>query len=56
MVMSVINYAMKFFSSATTATAACPVCGLKSVQPLSKIRLNQTMLCPGCKALFISRR
>ncbi|EPM4910197.1 YnfU family zinc-binding protein [Klebsiella oxytoca] len=51
--MSVINYAMKFFSSASTA---CPVCGLKSVQPLSKIRLNQTMLCPGCKALFISRR
>ncbi|MDM4292375.1 YnfU family zinc-binding protein [Klebsiella oxytoca] len=37
---------MKFFSSASTATAACPVCGLKSVQPLSKIRLNQTMLCP----------
>ncbi|HIE8866717.1 TPA: YnfU family zinc-binding protein [Klebsiella variicola] len=56
--MSVINYAMKLFSSASTATAAtaaCPVCGLKSVQPLSKIRLNQTMLCPGCKALFISR-
>ncbi|WP_447331909.1 YnfU family zinc-binding protein [Klebsiella grimontii] len=47
---------MKFFSSASTATAACRVCGLKSVQPLSKIRLNQTMLCPGCKALFISRR
>ncbi|MGQ4693517.1 hypothetical protein [Enterobacter asburiae] len=23
---------------------------------MSKIRLNQTMLCPGCKALFISRR
>ncbi|EOZ7625118.1 MULTISPECIES: YnfU family zinc-binding protein [Enterobacteriaceae] len=56
MVMSVINYAMKLFSSASTAAAACPVCGLKSAQPLSKIRLNQTMLCPGCKALFISRR
>ncbi|WP_326433335.1 YnfU family zinc-binding protein [Enterobacter bugandensis] len=47
---------MKLFSSASTAAAACPVCGLKSAQSLSKIRLNQTMLCPGCKALFISRR
>ncbi|MCE1977348.1 YnfU family zinc-binding protein [Enterobacter roggenkampii] len=47
---------MKLFSSASTAAAACPVYGLKSAQPLSKIRLNQTMLCPGCKALFISRR
>ncbi|WP_311316605.1 YnfU family zinc-binding protein [Enterobacter sp. BIGb0383] len=56
MAMSVINYAMKLFSSASTSAAACPVCGLKSAQPLSKIRLNQTMLCPGCKALFISRR
>ncbi|MCU6681387.1 YnfU family zinc-binding protein [Leclercia sp. H6W5] len=47
---------MKLFSSASTATVACTVCGLKSAQPLSKIRLNQAMLCPGCKALFISRR
>ncbi|MDM2817572.1 YnfU family zinc-binding protein [Citrobacter sp. CK197] len=54
--MSVINYAMKLFSSASTATAACPVCGLKSAQPLSKIRLNQAMLCPGCKSLFIFQR
>uniref|UniRef100_UPI00315AEA57 YnfU family zinc-binding protein n=1 Tax=Citrobacter freundii TaxID=546 RepID=UPI00315AEA57 len=54
MVMSIINYAMKLFSGASTAT--CPVCGLKSAQPLSKIRRNQAMLCPGCKALFISRR
>ncbi|WP_213079158.1 MULTISPECIES: YnfU family zinc-binding protein [Escherichia] len=52
--MSIINHAMKFFSGASTATGS--VCGLKSVQPLSKIRLNQTMPCPGCKALFISRR
>ncbi|MGA4520439.1 YnfU family zinc-binding protein [Citrobacter portucalensis] len=56
MVMSIINYAMKLFTNASTATAVCPVCGLKSAQLLSKIRRNQAMLCPGCKALFISRR
>ncbi|WP_319636982.1 YnfU family zinc-binding protein [Kosakonia oryzae] len=56
MIMSIIDYAMKLFSGASTATAACPVCGLKSAQPVSKIRGNQAMLCPGCKALFISRR
>ncbi|XXD11524.1 YnfU family zinc-binding protein [Klebsiella sp. R445] len=47
---------MKLFSNASTATAVCTVCGLKSAQPLSKIRRNQAMLCPGCKALFISQR
>ncbi|WP_458047541.1 YnfU family zinc-binding protein [Phytobacter sp. AG2a] len=47
---------MKLFSGASTATATCPVCGLKSAQQLSKIRSNQAMLCPGCKALFIARR
>ncbi|WP_222431663.1 YnfU family zinc-binding protein [Pectobacterium actinidiae] len=52
--MSIIDYAMKLFSGASTAT--CPVCGLKSAQPVSKIRRNQAMLCPGCKALFTSRR
>ncbi|WP_312284266.1 YnfU family zinc-binding protein [Yokenella regensburgei] len=56
MVMSIINYAMKLFSGTPTTTATCPVCGLKSAQPLSKIRHNQAMLCPGCKALFISQR
>ncbi|MDE9782832.1 MULTISPECIES: YnfU family zinc-binding protein [Escherichia] len=52
--MSIINHAMKLFSGESTATGS--VCGLKSVQSLSKIRRNQAMLCPGCKALFISRR
>ncbi len=54
--MFIIDYAMKLFSGASTDTATCPVCGLKSAQPLSKIRRNQAMLCPGCKALFVSRR
>ncbi|WP_313107933.1 YnfU family zinc-binding protein [Pseudescherichia vulneris] len=54
--MFIIDYAMKLFSGASIDTAACPVCGLKSAQPLSKIRRNQAMLCPGCKALFVSRR
>ncbi|PMC22578.1 hypothetical protein CJ207_08180, partial [Klebsiella aerogenes] len=31
MVMSIINYAMKFFSGASTATVVCTVCGFKSV-------------------------
>ncbi|MEQ0324902.1 YnfU family zinc-binding protein [Klebsiella sp. JB_Kp015] len=56
MVMSIINYAMKFFSGASTATVVCTVCGFKSVQPMAKIQRNQAMLCPRCKALFISRR
>ncbi|WP_219816733.1 YnfU family zinc-binding protein [Citrobacter amalonaticus] len=53
--MSIIDYAMKLINGASTATATCPSCGLKSAQPISKIRRNQVMLCPGCKALFISR-
>ncbi|WP_283252016.1 YnfU family zinc-binding protein [Enterobacter asburiae] len=54
--MSVINYAMKLFGTILTTTATCPVCGLKSAQSASKLRLKRPMLCPGCKALFISPR
>ncbi|EPV3677940.1 MULTISPECIES: YnfU family zinc-binding protein [Enterobacteriaceae] len=52
--MSIIDYAMKLISGAATVT--CPICGSKSTQPVSKIRLKQAMLCPGCKALFIPTR
>lgn len=51
--MSFLDYAMKLMSGATTSTVTCPVCGLKSSQPVSKVRLKQAMLCPGCKALFV---
>ncbi|WP_275935301.1 YnfU family zinc-binding protein [Entomohabitans teleogrylli] len=54
--MSIIDYAMRLFSGVSTAIVACPDCGLKSVQSVSKIRRNQALLCPGCKNLFISRR
>ncbi|XTZ40211.1 YnfU family zinc-binding protein [Salmonella enterica] len=54
--MSFLDYAMKLFTGASTSTVTCPSCGLKSLQPTSKIRLKQAMLCPGCKALFIPTR
>ncbi|ENU4085896.1 MAG: YnfU family zinc-binding protein [Enterobacter asburiae] len=54
--MSVIDYAMKLFRSVLTTTVTCPFCGLKSTQSSSKLRLKSPMLCPGCKALFISPR
>lgn len=54
--MSVIDYAMKLFGSVFTSNVTCPVCGLKSAQPSSKLRLKSPMLCPGCKALFNSPR
>nr|WP_240703876.1 YnfU family zinc-binding protein [Citrobacter tructae] len=47
---------MKFISGASTSSVICPICGLRSSQPLSKIRRKQTLLCPGCKALFVSPR
>ncbi|WP_220432773.1 MULTISPECIES: YnfU family zinc-binding protein [Raoultella] len=52
--MSFLDYAMKLIGG--TSTATCPICGLKSPQSASKIRLKQAMLCPGCKALFVSPR
>jgi len=53
--MSFIDYAMKLMNSGTSTTAVtCPVCGAKSTQSTSKIRLNQAMLCPGCKSLFVA--
>jgi len=54
--MSIIDYAMKLIGGTSTATTTCPVCGFKSAQLVSKIRRNQTMLCPGCKALFTAQR
>ena len=54
--MSFIDYAMKLIGSGSTTTVTCNVCGLKSSQPTSKVRLKQAMLCPGCKALFVSSR
>ncbi|QFG76671.1 hypothetical protein DMB90_10470 [Raoultella planticola] len=55
-IMSFLDYAMKFIGSASTSTITCPVCGLSSTQSTSKIRLKQAMLCPGCKAIFVSTR
>ncbi|HEY3985707.1 YnfU family zinc-binding protein [Cedecea sp.] len=55
--MSFIDYAMKFIAGGSaTTTIACPICGFKSTQPRSKIRLKQAMLCPGCKSLFVAPR
>ncbi|WP_338030667.1 YnfU family zinc-binding protein [Erwinia endophytica] len=53
-IMSFIDYAMKLMSSASTTTVTCPVCGVRSIQSTSKIRLNQAMICPGCKSLFVA--
>ncbi|MDJ0474358.1 YnfU family zinc-binding protein [Pantoea eucalypti] len=50
--MSLLSYARKLMSG--TSRVACPACGLSSDQPASKVRLKQAMLCPGCKALFVS--
>ncbi|UEG16064.1 YnfU family zinc-binding protein [Pantoea ananatis] len=52
--MSLLDYARKFMSA--PSTVVCPACGLSSSQPVSKIRLKQAMLCPGCKSLFVSPR
>ncbi|MDX6022268.1 YnfU family zinc-binding protein [Scandinavium sp. V105_16] len=54
--MSFLNYAMKLIGGASTTSVTCPNCGLKSIQPASKIRLKQAMLCPGCKSLFVASR
>ncbi|WP_312949326.1 YnfU family zinc-binding protein [Superficieibacter sp.] len=56
MIMFVIDYARKLISGKSTSTVTCPHCSLRSSQPLSKVRLKQAMLCPGCKALFIPTR
>ncbi|MEZ0581908.1 YnfU family zinc-binding protein [Erwinia sp. STN24] len=40
----------------STPRVVCPACDLSSDQPASKMRLKQAMLCPGCKALFVSPR
>ncbi|WBT60619.1 YnfU family zinc-binding protein [Kosakonia oryzendophytica] len=45
---------MKFISGSSRSSIICPVCGLRSSQSLSRVRRKQTMLCPGCKALFVS--
>ncbi|MEN4973159.1 YnfU family zinc-binding protein [Pantoea eucalypti] len=50
--MSLLSYARKLMSG--TSRVVCPACGLRSDQPASKVRLKQAMLCPGCKALFVS--
>lgn len=55
-IMSLIDYAMKYLGGVSTTTVICPACGLRSSQSISKIRLKQTMLCPGCKTLFVSPR
>nr|WP_232046658.1 YnfU family zinc-binding protein [Dickeya sp. DW 0440] len=47
---------MKLIGGAATTTVTCPVCGSKSSQPVSKIRQEQAMLCPECKALFVVPR
>ncbi|MEI9687439.1 YnfU family zinc-binding protein [Kosakonia cowanii] len=52
--MSIIDYAMKFISGASMTPVICPVCGFRSSQSLAKVRRKQAMLCPGCKALFVS--
>ena len=54
--MSLLDYAMKHIGGGATTTVKCPLCGYKSSQPTSKVRMKQTMLCPGCKALFIASR
>ena len=54
--MSFIDYTMKLLGrTSTTTTVTCPVCGLKSAQSASKLRLKRAMLCPGCKALFVAQ-
>ncbi|MCW2255637.1 transposase [Providencia alcalifaciens] len=53
--MLFFDYLMKLTgSNLTTTSVTCPLCGFKSSQQASKIRLKRTMLCPGCKALFIA--
>ncbi|MEQ6277154.1 YnfU family zinc-binding protein [Kluyvera huaxiensis] len=55
--MSILDYTMKLIAGTSIpSTITCPVCGLKSPQPASKIRLKQAMICPGCKALFVPTR
>ncbi|WPU21029.1 YnfU family zinc-binding protein [Cedecea neteri] len=55
--MSFIDYAMKLLAGgSSTTTVTCPVCGFKSTQLRSKIRLKQAMLCPECKSLFVAPR
>ncbi|WP_312061842.1 YnfU family zinc-binding protein [Pantoea septica] len=54
--MFIIDYVMKLMGGASTAAVTCPLCGLETSQPSSKIRAKQTMLCPGCKAMFVSKR
>ncbi|WP_278498090.1 YnfU family zinc-binding protein [Pantoea vagans] len=50
--MSLLRYARKLMSG--TSSVVCPACSLRSEQPASKVRLKQAMICPGCKALFVS--
>ncbi|EOL9123165.1 YnfU family zinc-binding protein [Enterobacter ludwigii] len=54
--MSFADYAMKFFRGTFLSNVTCPVCGLKSSHPISRIRSKQALLCPGCKALFVAPR
>lgn len=51
--MSFLDDALKRINKATTNTAICPICGHKSSHAASKIRQNQTLLCPSCKSLFV---
>ncbi|WP_255474417.1 YnfU family zinc-binding protein [Erwinia sorbitola] len=51
--MSFLENVMKRISSATTSTVTCPLCGHRSSHAASKIRKNQTLLCPACKSLFV---
>ncbi|EQC0067356.1 MULTISPECIES: YnfU family zinc-binding protein [Serratia] len=54
--MSFIDYAMKYIGGISRSAVICPVCGFKSFQAVSKLRLKQAMLCPECKALFVKSR
>ncbi|WP_421505934.1 YnfU family zinc-binding protein [Erwinia rhapontici] len=51
--MSFLSDVMKRINTATTSTVTCPLCGHRSAHAASKIRQNQTLLCPACKSLFI---
>lgn len=51
--MSFLNDVLKRINSASTSAVTCPLCGHRSSHAASKIRQNQTLLCPACKSLFI---
>nr|WP_249418119.1 YnfU family zinc-binding protein [Citrobacter freundii] len=44
---------MKRVGVATKTTVTCPMCGETSSHPTTKVRQEQALLCPKCKALFV---